>query len=106
MSAKENCITTYEWFKHKVVHSRKKHTSVPEKLGTDTPPPPPPGETIMTLAVVLDGEVQEVIRAQARMTALFLSTPQFIEVPEDTVLRPTIGWTYKDGVFVPPMTEA
>ena len=51
------------------------------------------------IAVVLDGEVQEVLRAQNRLTALLLSEPQFIEFnPED--IRPEIGWLYDGEKFI------
>lgn len=63
---------------------------------------PPVDISIATIAIVLDGEVQEVIRAQDRMAALFLSGPEFIEVPEDLQVKPTIGWKYSDYKFVNP----
>lgn len=53
------------------------------------------------IAVILDGEVQEVLRAENRLTALFLSSPEFVEFnPEETY--PRIGWKYIDGLFVEP----
>lgn len=63
---------------------------------------PPRDINIATIAIVLDGEVQEVIRAQDRMAALFLSGPEFIEVPEDIKVTPRIGWKYSDYKFVNP----
>jgi len=50
------------------------------------------------IAVVLDNEVQEVIRAQNRLAALLLSNPEFIEFDPHEV-RPEIGWNYVDGEF-------
>lgn len=53
------------------------------------------------IAVILDGEVQEVLRAENRLTALFLSSPDFIEFnPNETY--PRIGWKYINGYFVEP----
>ena len=68
------------------------------------PPPTPVNKEINTIAVVLDGEVQEVIRAENRLTALFLSEPEFILVT-DLENRPTLGWKYVDGVFKNPNEE-
>jgi hypothetical protein len=48
--------------------------------------------------------VQEVIRAENRMTALMLSEPEFVLVPKGTK-SPTIGWYYKDGEFTNPNEE-
>jgi hypothetical protein len=50
------------------------------------------------IAVVLDNEVQEIIRAQNRLAALLLSEPKFIEFNPEEV-RPEIGWNYLDGKF-------
>lgn len=50
------------------------------------------------IAVVLDNEVQEIIRAQNRLSALLLSNPEFIEFNPHEV-RPEIGWNYVDGEF-------
>jgi hypothetical protein len=43
-------------------------------------PTPPVHGQINTLAIVMDGVVQEVIRAENRMTALMLSEPEFVLV--------------------------
>lgn len=50
------------------------------------------------IAIVLDGEVQEIIRAQNRLAALFLSNPEFVEFDLKEV-HPQIGWKYTDGKF-------
>lgn len=53
------------------------------------------------IAVILDGEVQEVLRAQNRLAALFLSNPEFVEFdPKENY--PEIGWKYLDGSFIKP----
>ena len=64
----------------------------------------PDGISVVILAVVLDGEVQEVLRAQDRMAALFLSAPTFVEIDDLTYAsnRPSIGWKYEDGKFISP----
>jgi hypothetical protein len=61
---------------------------------------PNPEEQINHIAVILDGKVEDVIRAQNRMAALFLSEPVFVEFDPREVY-PKIGITeYVDGVFV------
>jgi hypothetical protein len=51
------------------------------------------------IAVILDGEVQEILRAENRLTALFLSDPEFVEFDPNKVY-PRIGWKYIDGNFI------
>lgn len=48
------------------------------------------------IAVVLDGEVQEVIRADSKMAALFLSKPEFIEF-DPSKESVAIGTVFVDG---------
>jgi hypothetical protein len=60
--------------------------------------PGPPRSQINHLAIVLDGEVQEIMRAQNRLAALLLSGPEFIEFDPEEV-KPDIGWTYLDEKF-------
>lgn len=64
-------------------------------------PSVPADVTINTIAVVLDGQVQEVIRAENRMTALLLSSPEFVVV-DGISPTPTIGWEYSNGEFFSP----
>lgn len=60
---------------------------------------PSGAEGINYIAIVLDGKVEDVIRAQNRMAALLLSEPVFVEFDPKTVY-PIIGVTeYADGVF-------
>ena len=64
------------------------------------PPPPPPSDEIGYLAIVLDGVVEDVMRAQPRLASLLLSSPDFIEFDPNED-RPQIGDTrYKDGKFI------
>jgi len=62
--------------------------------------PPPPPEDIGYLAIVLDGVVEDVMRAQPRLIALLLSNPEFIEFDPNRD-RPQIGDTrYENGKFI------
>lgn len=49
------------------------------------------------IAVVLDGKVEEVIRAENRLAALLLSDPEFIEFYAHDQVR--VGDLYVDGKF-------
>jgi hypothetical protein len=60
--------------------------------------PPPEGIPIYTIAVLLDGQVYEVLRAQEKLADIFLSAPKFVLVDEDTG-QARIGMDYKDGKF-------
>lgn len=58
-----------------------------------------PSEEITYIAIVLDGVVEDVMRAQSRLAALLLSNPEFVEFnPEKE--KPQIGETkYSNGIF-------
>lgn len=59
----------------------------------------PSGIEINHIAIVLDGTVQEVVRAQNRLAALLLSEPEFIEF-DPSVIYPVLGKTkVVDGIF-------
>lgn len=78
--------------------NRKKRFKNKISLEQNTPPPPPSLSSINHIAVVLDGSVEEIIRAENRLAALFLSNPEFVEFnPEENQVQ--IGWTYLDNVF-------
>jgi hypothetical protein len=69
----------------------------------DTPPEAPVGQEINHLAIVLDGRVEEVLRAQNRMAALLLSEPIFVEF-DPTVTEVRVGITeYRDGRYINPI---
>jgi hypothetical protein len=71
------------------------------RLVADIPPVKSP---INYIAIVLDEEVQEVLRAENRLAALFLSGPDFIEFdPNGTY--PKIGWKFINGEFINPQSE-
>jgi hypothetical protein len=60
---------------------------------------PPSGSKINHIAVVLDNEVQEIMRAENRFTALLLSQPTFIEFnPEKESVH--IGDAVVDGKII------
>lgn len=64
-----------------------------------------PSGKVNHIAIILDGRVEDVIRAQNRMTALLLSEPQFVEFDPKTTY-PILGVTeYVDGKFVNPGQE-
>jgi hypothetical protein len=58
----------------------------------------PKNVSINHIAVVLDGQVQEVIRAENRLAALLLSDPEFIEF--DLHERVSVGDYFVNGKFV------
>jgi hypothetical protein len=59
------------------------------------------GIDINHIAIVIDGEVQDVIRAQNKMAAMVLSNPEFVFFePKETKVK--VGFKYKDGKFIEP----
>jgi hypothetical protein len=55
---------------------------------------------ISTLAIVVDNEVVDVMRAQPRLSSILLAEPKFVKInKEDGGVR--IGDKYLDGKFVP-----
>ena len=88
------------WLEKKIGITNKQ----PASHKHDAAPTPPAHGQINTIAIVMDGIVQEVIRAENRMTALILSDPEFVLVSTGTK-KPSIGWYYKDGEFIDPNEE-
>lgn len=97
-------ITTLEllriWLQKKIGVTTKQ----PAAHSHEAAPAAPSHGQINTIAIVLDGLVQEVIRAENRMTALMLSEPEFVLVSAEAK-KPKVGWYYKDGEFVNPNEE-
>jgi hypothetical protein len=61
-----------------------------------------PSGKVNHIAIVLDGKVEDVIRAQNQMTALLLNGPTFV-VFDPNEVYPTLGLTnYIDGKFFNP----
>jgi hypothetical protein len=84
--------------------SKRKRFENKQSLLYNLVPPAPFGEKIVTIAIVLDEEVQEIIRAQSGLAALFLSNPSFEEISEnlDPGDTPKIGWKHINGRFFNP----
>jgi hypothetical protein len=84
--------------------SKRKKFENKQSLLYNLVPPEPFGEKIVTIAIVLDEEVQEIIRAQSGLASLFLSNPSFEEVSQnlDPGDVPAVGWKYIDGKFFNP----
>lgn len=58
-----------------------------------------PNIEINHIAIVIDGHVQDVMRAQNRMAAMLLSEPTFVLFdPKETKVN--IGYKYENGKFV------
>lgn len=86
-------IPFFDLFK-KTDHSHQQDKAVIHNHGTE----PPKDVPIYTLAVVLDGQVYEVLRAQSVLADIFLSKPDFVLV-DDVTGKAKIGMEYKDGKF-------
>lgn len=86
--------------------SKRKRFENKQSLLYNLVPPAPFGEKIVTIALVLDEEVQEIIKAQSGLASLFLSNPSFEEIDSELGVRemPKIGWKYIDGRFFNPFT--
>ena len=82
---------------YKKAQDRKK----PESLTIPKPAMPPEGIIINHLAVVIDGRVEEVLRAENRLAALLMSKPEIIQF-EPHIVKPTIGWGYDGEKFLIP----
>ena len=61
--------------------------------------PTPSNIEVNHIAIVLDGVVEEVLRAQNRLAALLLSNPEFVEFDPNEVY-PQISTRYEDGKFI------
>lgn len=58
-----------------------------------------PQEQVNHIAIILDGKVQEVLRAQNRLAALLLSEPEFVNFdPKKTKVE--LEYLYVDGKFI------
>ncbi len=68
-------LNTWDIIKSKL----KKPKIYKESLSQSIVPPEPFGVTINSIAIVLDDEVQEIIRTEDRLAALLLSSPKFIQ---------------------------
>ena len=89
-------VSLLELIKRKLANSMVAHKEIPLEPLEPLVRVAPRSIHVYHIAVVLDGEVQEVIRADSKIAALFLSSPEFVEFNprEETV---TIGTKYVDG---------
>jgi hypothetical protein len=62
--------------------------------------PEPFGVNINSIAIILDEEVQEVIRTEDRLAALLLSSPTFVQFFPEKNEFVTIGTKYIEEEFV------
>jgi len=61
-------------------------------------------QDISSLAIVVDGEVVDVMRAQPKLTSILLAGPTFIKFnPETTRVR--LGDKYESGEFIAQVSE-
>ncbi len=74
------------------------HSHDAEATAHDHGTPPPADVPIYTIAVLLDGQVYEVLRAQEKLGDIFLANPEFVLVDEETG-QAKIGMDYIDGKF-------
>lgn len=102
--AKNECMNLIQWSAHKIKEKFFSKSTEKESIYGENAPSEPFGISITTIAIVLDDEVQEVIKAEGRLAALLLSEPIFVEVEPDSP-RPTIGWSYKNSKFKPPVQD-
>lgn len=94
-------MTTWELIR-KLVISKLPRQKEKISEGQIAPPPKAPEENINYIAIVLDGVVEDVMRAENRLAALLLSNPEFVEF-DPKKERPQIGQTnYSDGKFSEP----
>jgi hypothetical protein len=69
-------------------------------------------EDTFSVALIIDGVVQDVLHSEARLAALFLSQPEIVEVTDWYQARTNtsqnlVGATYENGEFtLPATTEA
>jgi hypothetical protein len=88
-------LSTWDLIKSKFKRQKINKVSVQN----NSVPSPPSGSKINHIAVVLDNEVQEVMRAENRFTALLLSQPTFVEFdPENELVR--IGDQVTEGKII------
>ena len=89
-------LNTWDIIKSKL----KKPKIQKQSLSQSIVPPEPFGVTINSIAIVLDDEVQEVIRTEDRLAALLLSSPTFVQFFPEKNEFVRIGTKYVEEEFV------
>lgn len=101
-----NYVTTWELFRRYLASKLPKPKESAVDYNRNLLNAAPPDVQINHIAIVLDGRVEEILRAQNRLTALLLSNPTFVEF-DPKVIYPKIGYTeYRDGEFADPKIES
>lgn len=92
------------WLSNKIA-AAESHKSLAYEEGEPLVRISPRNIHVYHIAVVLDNKVQEIVRADSKMAALFLSEPIFVEF--DPALEAVdIGTDYVDGKLVAAAREA
>jgi hypothetical protein len=53
---------------------------------------------VSTIAIIVDGEVVDIMRAQSRLTSILLANPVFAKIQPDVMVK--VGDKFLDGEFV------
>jgi hypothetical protein len=101
---KDGMVVLSTWDIISAWFSKRKRFENKQSLFNNVAPPEPFGEKILSIAIVLDEEVQEIIRAQNVLASLFLSNPSFVEIDPSWNIedKPSVGWKYINGRFFKP----
>jgi hypothetical protein len=87
-------------------HNKKNHNQAPaEHIHDETCLPQgeniaPQDIKVVSLAIVIDNIVVEVMRVQDSFSEILLNSPKFVVIDEEKD-RPRIGWAYLDEKFSP-----
>jgi len=81
---------------HDHQHAPAEHVHGPECAVNE----PPAGVEVVSLAIVLDGIVVDVMNVQKGFSELLLKGPSFVKI-NDGDPRPPVGSVHKDGKFEP-----
>lgn len=86
-----------------IFKKRKIQKISPKKEGFNPPKTYHEENKIYSIAFVLDGEVQDILRTEERLWALLMSQPIILDI-SDLEEKPQINWTYSEetGEFTNP----
>lgn len=92
-----NYVTTWELFRRYLTSKLPRPKESVSDYNANLLNFAPPNIQINHIALVIDGKVEEVIRAQNRLAAMLLSDPTFVEFDPNEIY-PVMGQTrYADG---------